>query len=224
MNNHRAGAEDRALSSAKLLTLQIWKELFALSRERQIKRFWERILNSRISHSCSGTQLRDSAGRAQHRSFCAHGAPVQRLHLKKTLSVHCIYLPQHLVFPSAATFHVQEAALPPMGGWWTVRLRGRNALSQTKSFSSWHFKCSRSFSPISRLNRQDGGWGRGEGGSSTALWLSQGRAAGQTRGPDLNPGLPNPHAPAHTPLCSQGRDQTHCSSNQAHTSPSSKNK
>lgn len=165
------------------------------------------ILNTRILSHLQWDQLRDSTGRAQHCSFYAHGVPFQKLHLKKTLSVQYIYLPQDLVFPSAATFHVQEAALPPMGGWWAVRLRGRNAFPQTKSFSSWCLKCSRYFSPVSRLNRQDGGWGRGEEGSSTALWLSQGHAAGQTRGPDLNPGLPNPHPPAHTPLCSQGADQ-----------------
>lgn len=42
--------------------------------------------------------------------------------------------------------------------------------------------------------------------------------------PDLNPGLPNPHPPAHTRLCSQEGDQPHCTSNQAHASPFSKNK
>lgn len=100
------------------------------------------------SHTCSGTQLRDSAGRVRHRLFHAHGVPFQRLHVKKNQTISAVHLSTTgSCFPFSCNLSCPGGCyLPHMGGWWTVRLRRRNALSQTNYFSPWRLKRSRSFS------------------------------------------------------------------------------
>lgn len=177
VNNHRAGAEDRALSSAKLLPQQIEKELFALARERQIKGFWDVEQATRTL-----THLQWDSAQGQH---CVLGefstAPFLHMEfhfrdytLKKHPSISAVHLSTTgSCFPLQLQPFMSRRLLSATQGLLMNRLikEEKCTFSQTKYFSSRLLKRQQTFPPppFSRLSRQDGGWGRGEGGSSRAL-------------------------------------------------------